>query len=145
MGNTQSIPAFSELSAGPKSLAESPCPIVRYCPNERIVSSTNSILTRALSVNQIIGYVKNRKGENEAEKAGAVCPGLSDILPAAGRIRDFHPLERAHTGQTGPVCFTIGIFFVLIGLVQQFDKKQAPSKNRFWGWAKTTKAQKGII
>ena len=31
-GNTQSIPAFSELSAGPKSLAESPCPIMRCCP-----------------------------------------------------------------------------------------------------------------
>ena len=26
--------------------------------------------------------------------------GLSYILPAAGRIRDFHPLERALTGRT---------------------------------------------
>ena len=88
---------------------------------------------------------KTGRAKTRLKKAGAVCPGLSDILPAAGRIRDFHPLERTHTGQTGPVCFTIGIFFVLIGLVLQFDKKQAPSKNRFWGWAKTAKAQKGTI
>ena len=31
MGNTQSIPAFSILSLGSKSRAESPCPIMRYC------------------------------------------------------------------------------------------------------------------
>ena len=31
MGNTQSIPAFPELSAGSKFLAKSPCPIMRCC------------------------------------------------------------------------------------------------------------------
>ena len=32
--------------------------------------------------------------------------GLSYILPAAGRIRDFHPLERALTGRTRKSTFT---------------------------------------
>ena len=31
-GNTQSIPTFSILSLGPKSHAESPCPIMQRCP-----------------------------------------------------------------------------------------------------------------
>ena len=33
MGNTSSIPAFSILSLGSISSAESPCPIMRCCPN----------------------------------------------------------------------------------------------------------------
>ena len=34
MGNTSSIPAFSILSLGSKSSAESPCPIMRCCPKK---------------------------------------------------------------------------------------------------------------
>ena len=33
MGNTSSIPPFSPLSLETKSLAESTCPIMRYCLN----------------------------------------------------------------------------------------------------------------
>ena len=36
MGNTQSIPTFPEPSSGSKSLAESPCPIMRCCLKSRI-------------------------------------------------------------------------------------------------------------
>ena len=37
MGNTKSIPAFPELSAGSKSLAKSPCPIMRCCLKDAVV------------------------------------------------------------------------------------------------------------
>ena len=42
MGNTQSIPAFSILSLGAKSRAESPCPIMRCCLKARVDELKNS-------------------------------------------------------------------------------------------------------
>ena len=44
MGNTSSIPAFSTLSLGSKSLAESPCPIMRCCPKQSKISYSVMLL-----------------------------------------------------------------------------------------------------
>ena len=50
MGNTSSIPAFSILSLEPKSLAESPCPIMRCCPlsYDAMCAQTAIVFTRYL-------------------------------------------------------------------------------------------------
>ena len=54
MGNTSSIPAFFILSLVPKSRAESPCPIMRYCHNTfiRLIPCIGEPLNSSVSAGQ---------------------------------------------------------------------------------------------
>ena len=58
--------------------------------------------------------------------------GLSYILPAAGRIRDFHPLERALTGRTrnkkGARAIARALFDIFYGGIAALGSRMGPAE-----------------
>ena len=74
MGNTSSIPAFSILSLGSKSLAESPCPIMRCCLKKHgaflvnfVIDFANGDMSREEFDMDYSGYVIEHFPEFERE------------------------------------------------------------------------------